>query len=418
MSLMAEHTGGMVALIPRAQDAAALAVRGGEAAEELHLTLCYLGDDVTDWSAGRRNVVVSQVADAASRFGPIAARTFATATFNPDGAEGRTPCATFLVGDCDAVTMLHEGLRHVAATEQHSPFVPHITIGYGLKADKLGPVGPVMFDRLRIKFGDQLYDFPLGEEKELLMDFYEFKRKFTAEDRDKLAKTPKAQDDGSYPIENIQDLKNAVQAFGRAKDKDKTKAHIIRNAKRLKATNVLPKDWGVSEKSLTVSEFATLVEEKVMSGDPRAARLREHWAHGAGRKKWHDWDSLRRQLKKYVKDPRILDGLTANIYRLATGRHPGQRKDVRHISAEEFKAAMLLADPDAELSEEDLNFDVEDSDPEDVDEAFEQAVMDDMEWDLDAYGELVPDEENDVDEVESAGTSEVRPGPRQVSLFD
>ena len=42
-------TSGMVALIPTTEDAARLALAGGEAPERLHVTLAYLGDDVTTW---------------------------------------------------------------------------------------------------------------------------------------------------------------------------------------------------------------------------------------------------------------------------------------------------------------------------------------------------------------------------------
>ena len=46
-----EHTGGMLALVP--DNADALAVEGGDPAGELHLTLLYLGDDVTGWGEGQ-----------------------------------------------------------------------------------------------------------------------------------------------------------------------------------------------------------------------------------------------------------------------------------------------------------------------------------------------------------------------------
>jgi hypothetical protein len=71
-------------------------------------------------------------------------------------------------------------------------------------------------------------------------------------------------------------------------------------------------------------------EVKVMSPDPRAAKLREYWAHGAGRRKWKpgvpgDFKRLRRQLAKYISNPKVLNGLTANIHKLATGEWPGRR---------------------------------------------------------------------------------------------
>lgn len=48
-----------------------------------------------------------------------------------------------------------------------------------------------------------------------------------------------------YPIENVSDLKNAIQAFGRGKpeDKDKIKRWIMRRARELNAANLIPDGW-------------------------------------------------------------------------------------------------------------------------------------------------------------------------------
>jgi hypothetical protein len=68
-------------------------------------------------------------------------------------------------------------------------------------------------------------------------------RDFSAEEREKLASEGKALPDGSYPIANESDLHNAIQAFGRAKDKSAVKAHIIKRAKALGLTSALPEGW-------------------------------------------------------------------------------------------------------------------------------------------------------------------------------
>lgn len=52
--------------------------------------------------------------------------------------------------------------------------------------------------------------------------------------------------DGSYPIRNKADLKKAIQAFGRAKNKSAAKKHIISEAKKLGATSLLPDHWEFS----------------------------------------------------------------------------------------------------------------------------------------------------------------------------
>ena len=66
--------------------------------------------------------------------------------------------------------------------------------------------------------------------------------------RDKLASKGQAMPGGSYPIRNKSDLKNAIQAFGRAKNKAATKSWIIRRAKALGATDMLPDGWLKSNK--------------------------------------------------------------------------------------------------------------------------------------------------------------------------
>jgi hypothetical protein len=69
------------------------------------------------------------------------------------------------------------------------------------------------------------------------------KREFSTDERKKLAEQGLALSDGSYPIKTIQDLKNAIQSYGRATNKDEVKAHIIKRAKALNATMVLPENW-------------------------------------------------------------------------------------------------------------------------------------------------------------------------------
>jgi hypothetical protein len=66
---------------------------------------------------------------------------------------------------------------------------------------------------------------------------------FTQERRMKLAKEGIAMPDGSYPIVSINDLKNAIQAFGRAKDPEATKKHIMKRARSLNAEDLIPENW-------------------------------------------------------------------------------------------------------------------------------------------------------------------------------
>ena len=63
------------------------------------------------------------------------------------------------------------------------------------------------------------------------------------EDRRKLAEDGKALPDGSFAIRNREDLKDAIQSYGRAKDKAKAKRWIKRRARELNAEKELPEDW-------------------------------------------------------------------------------------------------------------------------------------------------------------------------------
>lgn len=74
---------------------------------------------------------------------------------------------------------------------------------------------------------------------------------FSEKQRDSLAGSGAAMSDGSFPIRNKADLKNAVQAFGRAKDKPAAKSHIIKRAKALGATELLPEGWLTQEKEVS-----------------------------------------------------------------------------------------------------------------------------------------------------------------------
>ncbi len=69
------------------------------------------------------------------------------------------------------------------------------------------------------------------------------KREVSEEEREKLAGKGQAMPDGSFPIASTADLKNAIQAFGRAKNKTAVKKHIIRRAKSLGKTDLLPEGW-------------------------------------------------------------------------------------------------------------------------------------------------------------------------------
>jgi hypothetical protein len=66
---------------------------------------------------------------------------------------------------------------------------------------------------------------------------------FSQGERQALANKGQAEPNGSFPIRNVSDLRNAIQAYGRSKNKAETKAWIIQRAKDLGATSLLPAGW-------------------------------------------------------------------------------------------------------------------------------------------------------------------------------
>ena len=87
-------------------------------------------------------------------------------------------------------------------------------------------------------------------------------RTFSPEKRQQLAKEGKALPDGSFPIVTVVDLKNALSAIGRAKNKAQAVRHIKRRARALGATDLLPEDWSADRTEVT-EEVETMSQETV-----------------------------------------------------------------------------------------------------------------------------------------------------------
>jgi hypothetical protein len=74
--------------------------------------------------------------------------------------------------------------------------------------------------------------------------------------REKLAKEGKALKDGSFPIQNVEDIRAAIHAYGRAKDSHKSdvRKHIIKMAGKLNVRHLIPENWkSQSEDAITAS---------------------------------------------------------------------------------------------------------------------------------------------------------------------
>jgi len=163
-----EHTGAMVALVPTDADIERLLVEDGEPADQLHLTLMFLGEaaDISENSRAQIIAAVERYADA-----QLSANGFSVNVFNPMASNS---CIVMGVGNDDGslqelqmnVASSLRGLAGLMIPDQHTPWVPHVTLAYTDefgKVEELGTrTGPITFDKIRVAFGGEVHDIPLG----------------------------------------------------------------------------------------------------------------------------------------------------------------------------------------------------------------------------------------------------------------
>ena len=89
----------------------------------------------------------------------------------------------------------------------------------------------------KLEFFISKYDKQLGaiETNESLNE-----REYSDEERKDMADKGLALPDGSFPIKDLEDLKNAIQAYGRSKDQSATAKFIVKRAKALSAEDLIP----------------------------------------------------------------------------------------------------------------------------------------------------------------------------------
>ena len=88
-------------------------------------------------------------------------------------------------------------------------------------------------------------------------------KEFDTAERDKLSKTGAAMSDGSFPVTDEKDVKNAVRDWGRAGSKADVKAHIIKRAKALGCEAALPDGWGNASMAALDTEHTDTSVEKL-----------------------------------------------------------------------------------------------------------------------------------------------------------
>jgi hypothetical protein len=252
-----QNTGGMVALVPSDDHAQQMAVDGGLDPGDLHLTLVYLGDDVTDWDDDQQQQVVDSAQQMASAMSPVQGRAFAHAGFNPDGYQDRPPCAVYLIGDAPGLSDARDALAPLASADQHEPFVPHVTAGEGIDPSGLSFTGPVTFDKMRVAMGDQVTDMPLtgeadqGDGADNLAAAVSAKQRSNAQDAgDTYPGTDK------FPVKTRDQFSKACGLAGNSDlPGDKVRKWLMSVAKRKGWTDLIPDTWN-PDGSLTAAATA------------------------------------------------------------------------------------------------------------------------------------------------------------------
>lgn len=270
----AGHTGAMIALVPSDYDLQRLA--GDEPADQLHLTLAFLGE-----AAGINDDTRRRIMDAATGYFNAPVQTEATnvIVLNPHTDQMETAIAMGvrgmdLVGPRENIMSAVRGV--FSFEETFKPWLPHVTMAWtdDIKrvSEFVAQLGPITFDKIRFAFGDEVTDMPLQKP------------------------TP-----------------------------------------------------------MTAAAAASRL-------DPD---LRKYWLGPKGSARVGGWGNegsftaCQREMRKEGVPGRMIDGLCANLYHEATGRHPGQKKGGEHSADEMLTASgfvtlgdtadIAIANPEPEI---------------------------------------------------------------------
>jgi hypothetical protein len=155
-------------------------------------------------------------------------------------------------------------------------------------------------------------------------------REYNAEQRRKMAEDGRALPDGSYPIADEEDLRNAIHAIGRASDPEKAKAHIKKRARALGKGDLIPEEWAEESEELVASAAEFKRGPGWVTEPVATKRIHDYWTkpghEGYEKVRWGtpgDFRRLRAYLAKYI-GPRFLNRTTAQWHHDALGYWPGE----------------------------------------------------------------------------------------------
>jgi 2'-5' RNA ligase len=339
------HTG--IAMVARPRRPETLVAEGGLPADELHVTLGFFGNtDDPDLDPTLRGALEKYLTDAPLI--PHRATVGGMAYLGDDD-----PQACVMLVESDMLGMARDELEAVATPDlTHPHFTPHMTLGYGMAMPATHPT-TVDLDHAELWWGGERIAGPslLGPDDDVewsdesleacaCQDDELTARAFDTEQRKAMAKRHTAMPDGSYPIANAEDLRNAIQAIGRAKDPAKVKAHIRRRAKALGLTELIPESWTASiesENDSVVAAPGTHDGPGWLTHPRDTQRLRDYWTRGKGAAKirWGSPGDLTRchkHLQKYVGP--FAWGTCQNLHKTALGIYNPESRGNRNRRAD------------------------------------------------------------------------------------
>lgn len=224
----------MIALVPADTEEPDLAVPGADDFDDLHVTVRHYEKGVLD------PVRLGELHELAAEFASTAV-PFVARVSDRGGLGDDVPQAQVLHLELsDDLTAVRDAFPALGP-QKYPEWRPHLTVGYGIDDEALAAAerdNEILFDGVAVATDDDEWTiYPFGDPVAPAMT-----AALGAAERERLANKRVAMEDGSFPIRNQTDLKNAVQAIGRAKDRAATEAHIRKRAKALGLTKQLP-DW-------------------------------------------------------------------------------------------------------------------------------------------------------------------------------
>lgn len=156
----------MIALIPTEEDAERLHIENGLEQDDLHVTLFFLGsdDDLPENGLRISSEVSSGTADM-FKYGHIPGQVSGIGYL---GNEDPPATVLFLNGETMSIMQSYVSASLQASgdfKQQYRPWIPHLTLGYGIDVNSvsLDRDQPIWFDRIRFAYGTHDFDYSFVE---------------------------------------------------------------------------------------------------------------------------------------------------------------------------------------------------------------------------------------------------------------